>query len=178
MSRRWQSCTYSSPREGGLSTSLGVRASFALGVLLLVGCSDARSAAREHELRMEFLNPTFSEDFVQYWQIDLGCYRRRLVQEYFLADSETMHRAFGTSVEELVRSQRRWMINWLEEQLLWRESMWVEFRDLPDPRGGYRALGQDPLDEDKMKAELGSTTKMYALYQEWAARAEAGLRSP
>jgi hypothetical protein len=146
-------------------------------MVLLMGCSDARNAAREHELRMEFLNPTFSEDFVQYWQIDLGRYRRRLVQEYFLADSRSMDLSWGNSVGEIVRSQRRWMINWLEEQLLWRDMMRAHFRDSAEPRE-YRALGQDPLDEDTMKAELGSTGKMYALYQEWAAGAEAGGRLP
>jgi len=142
----------------------------------LIGCADTRDRQTLLDLSAEYLNPAFTDEFLEYWHMDLGQYRHRLVQEYFLAQAraEGLSSAAG-SADEMLRFSRLLMINWLEEEVLLRSLMLVEFRQASGSPGDP-AVGKDPLPEDTVRSELGPGSRTYARYQEWVARARAGRR--
>ena len=159
-----------------LSKTLSVWVILVLAVSL-VGCADTRGEETLINIRSEYLNPAFSEEFLQYWHIDhLGQYRHRLVQEYFLAQARTegLSSVAGSS-DEMLRFSRLLMINWLEEELLLRSLLLVEFRQGSNSHG-HPAVGKDPLDEDMIRNELGARSRVYVLYQEWVAQVLSGGR--
>jgi hypothetical protein len=149
---------------------------YALPLVLLFACSH-QEADNQRGLADAYLNPRFSEEFLEYWQIkDYGRYRKRIVQDYFLTKEDLSEIAYGETVDEILRFKRRLMTNWLEHELILRDMMRREFEDHRGEDGRYPAFVLCPVDDETMSTRLG--TGMYDIYLKWAVQAERDQAVP
>ncbi len=154
--------TFPAPRHAAranVKTLLVIVVLLAAGLYIVVRLPESVHHRRDEQklksLTLEYLQPSFSPEFCEYWQIDdIDDYKKALRQEYDIAQFEAFEVSYGHTEDELLHFVHLRMINWLERAMIERAECLLQFSRRRDERVGPYSLDLRPLTDAEFREKV------------------------